>query len=339
MRVGFNPNKDQKIEQSDFYHQVIIPVHIPNFEGYFKDSFQIFKYCIESLFKTSHAKTYYSIINNGSCNEVVEYLNGLYKEKKIHELMHTSSIGKLNAILKGMSGHNFSLVTIADADVLFLNDWQKATYDVFEAFPKVGAVCPTPSSKVLKQFTANVILDNFLSGAMKFTEVKNKKALLMFASSIGNSDFYKEVHLNKNLTVTSKKGTVAVVGAGHFIATYRREVYIKPEFIYSKFKMGSAMKEFLDKPVLDNDYWRLSTNDNYAYHMGNVVEGWMAETIESLKKYDTKTLLNVTLHQVSKSKLKVGLQSFIFDKFLIKKIIWKRFLQWKGLTSQEANQY
>jgi len=339
MRVGFNPNKNKKIDESDFYHQVIIPVHIPNFEGYFKDSFQIFKYCIESLFKTSHSKTYYTIINNGSCNEVSEYLNDLYNHNKIHELMHTTSIGKLNSILKGMSGHSFSLVTISDADVLFLNDWQKGTYDVFEAFPKAGAVCPTPSSKVLKQFTANIIIDNILSRNMKFTEVKNTKALSMFASSIGNCDFYKEVHLNKNLTITSKKGTVAVVGAGHFIATYRREVYIKPELLYSKFKMGSALKDFLDKPVLKNDYWRLSTNDNYAYHMGNVIEGWMSETIETLKICNEEYLLNVNLHQVSRSKLKARCQSFIFDKLLTKKIIWKRFLQWKGLTPQEAKHY
>ena len=41
MRVGFNPNKNKKIDESDFYHQVIIPVHIPNFEGYFNNIYYI----------------------------------------------------------------------------------------------------------------------------------------------------------------------------------------------------------------------------------------------------------------------------------------------------------
>ena len=51
MRVGFNPNKDKNLVRSDYYHKIIIPVYIPNFEGYFKDSFRIFKICLESLYK------------------------------------------------------------------------------------------------------------------------------------------------------------------------------------------------------------------------------------------------------------------------------------------------
>ena len=44
MRIGFNPNKDKKLIKSDDFHQVIIPVYIPNNKGYFKDSFIILKY-------------------------------------------------------------------------------------------------------------------------------------------------------------------------------------------------------------------------------------------------------------------------------------------------------
>jgi cellulose synthase/poly-beta-1,6-N-acetylglucosamine synthase-like glycosyltransferase len=132
MRIGFNPNKNKPVEPNDFFHQVIIPVYIPNQEGYFKDSFKILQYCLESLLKTSHSKTYFTVVNNGSCNEVIEYLNSLQQQLKIHEIIHTSAIGKMNAILKGLMGHNFDLITIADADVLFLNNWQKNTYEVFK---------------------------------------------------------------------------------------------------------------------------------------------------------------------------------------------------------------
>jgi len=38
MRIGFNPHKDKIQEVSEYVHQVIIPVYIPNQEGYFKDS-------------------------------------------------------------------------------------------------------------------------------------------------------------------------------------------------------------------------------------------------------------------------------------------------------------
>ena len=52
MRLGFNPHKDKKQIKSDYFHQVVIPVYIPNEEGYFKDSFVILQYCLQSLFKT-----------------------------------------------------------------------------------------------------------------------------------------------------------------------------------------------------------------------------------------------------------------------------------------------
>ena len=119
MRIGFNPYKDQVLFKSDYLHQIIIPVFIPNQEGYFKDSFAILKLCLDSLLATVHGKTFITVVNNGSDIIVVNYLDSLLKEKKIQELIHTQNIGKLNAILKGMAGNNIELITIADSDVMF----------------------------------------------------------------------------------------------------------------------------------------------------------------------------------------------------------------------------
>jgi hypothetical protein len=83
MRVDFNPQKDKIIEQSNYFHQVIIPVFIPNHEGYFKDSFTIFKLCLESLFSTIHKKTFVSIVNNGSDLIVSNYLDKLSLDSSI----------------------------------------------------------------------------------------------------------------------------------------------------------------------------------------------------------------------------------------------------------------
>lgn len=335
MRVGYNPSKDKELPKSDFFHQVIVPIYIPNQEGYFKDSFKIFKLSLESLFITCHSKTYFTIVNNGSCVDVVEYLNSLQQQLKIHEVIHTTPIGKLNAILKGLMGHNFDLITIADADVLFLNNWQKDTYDIFEAFPKAGAVSPVPSSKVLKQFTGNVIFENLFSSKLKFTRTKDRESLQMFAKSIGNTDFYNKVHLNKNLTISTD--TIgAVVGAGHFVATYRGSIFEKMKK-HSKFKMGSSLKFFLDKPVEDKGYWRLSTTENNAYHMGNVFEEWMYEifsTIEEITK-EIKSPNNLL------NKPTIYLRPFakFFFKIISQKVMWKIFLRSKGLTKEEANDY
>ena len=82
MRLGFNPEKDKVKKVDDFFHQVIIPVYIPNHEGYFKDSFKILKYSLESLIKTSHSKSYTNIeilvIDDGSRDNYAEAICNKY---------------------------------------------------------------------------------------------------------------------------------------------------------------------------------------------------------------------------------------------------------------------
>lgn len=336
MRKGFNPNKDKKTTKLEYYHQVIIPVYIPNNSDYFKDSFKILQLTIESLLKTSHNQTFITIINNGSSKEVTQYLDDLLNTNKIHELVHTLNIGKLNAILKGLSGNNFPLITISDADVLFLNNWQRESYNIFEAFPKAGFVSPCPSSKLLRYFTYNVIIDNLFSSSMKFTSVKNPTAMKRFAHSIGNPEFYSHSHLEHYLTIQNND-TVAVIGGGHFVGTYRGEVFKKITQKHSEFALGGTSEyEILDAPVPQNGFWRLSTQDNFAYHLGNTFEDWMDDI-----KIDNQTtkLSCPNFKHIKNSKLSNKFKSNIFSLFFNRKWFWKKFLVFKGLSKDDANNY
>lgn len=337
MRVGFNPNKDQPIEKSNYNHQVIVPVYIPNQNDYFKDSFQILQWCLESLFKTCHAKTYFTVVNNGSCEEVKSYLNLLQTENKIQEVIHTTAIGKLNAILKGLTGHQFPLITISDADVLFLNDWQKATYEVFEAFPRAGIVSPSPNPKMLRYYTANVIATTLFSKNVAFTSVQAKEYMIAFAKSIGNESLYKPVHLEKQLTITNE-GTSALIGAGHFVATYKGVSFNLLKQRFSKYSLGGDSEQFiLDQPATDLGFWRLSTQNNYAYHLGNVMENWMQNELESII-FETSTFENKFDNKVYSGVLNVFYMKF-FSRLIFRKPFWQMYLRYKGLSKNEANQY
>jgi hypothetical protein len=335
MRVGFNPNKDKKLDKSDFFHQVIVPIYIPNEKEYFKDSLKILDYCLESLFKTSHAKTYITIVNNGSCKQVVTYLNNLHKIGTIHEVIHTSSIGKLNAILKAVVGHQFDLITVSDADVLFLNNWQDETYKIFNNFKKAGAVCTTPSSKSYKTYTSNIWFEKLFSKELKFSKVKNPKALKMFAQSIGDASFYNKSHLQKYLTV-EENNYKAVVGAGHFVTTYRSDIFSKIKHNYSNYSLGGTSEaKLLDIPVIEKGYWRLSTLDNFTYHLGNVYEEWMHEEFKKLKNIQNNSI-PIKLHKNrNQYNLIYLLKNKIFSKMFSKKIL----LKMKGLSAEEISTY
>ncbi|MGN7808404.1 glycosyltransferase [Flavobacterium johnsoniae] len=339
MRIGFNPNKDKVQKINDFFHQVIVPVYIPNHEGYFKDSFKILQHCLESLFKTCHNKTYFTIVNNGSCTEVISYLDSLYHDKTINELIHTTNIGKLNAVLKGISGHDFLLVTVTDCDVLFLNGWQLETYNVFEKFPKTGAVCPTPSSKSLKNYTFNIWFDLFFSKLLRFTKVKNPIALKAFAESVGNPDMYNEIHFEKYLTV-SNGDFKAVVGAGHFATTYRKEVFESNEIKSSSYVLGGDSEaKLLDHPVVKKGLWRLSTEENFAYHLGNVEENWMKEILENIKQNDFQPLETLFLQKNRPPNKATIFCHKLFSKILTRKKIWYYCMQMKGLSRDETLKY
>ena len=265
-------------------------------------------------------------------------MSDLFIKNEIHELIHTTNIGKINAVLKGVSGNNFSLVTISDSDVIFLNDWQKATYNVFDNFPKAGVVCPTPSSRSLRTHTANIYWDLFFSKKLKFSDVENFEALKKFGHSVGDINFYNAVQLKKYLTVNSK-GKKAVVGAGHFVATYRAHVFDNLQKRFSDFKLGGdSESKFLDIPVIKNGFWRLSTANNYVYHMGNVIEDWMPIIVSDLQCVSNKSDFEFKRIE-SCSQLAYFIKSRLFAKLILNKKIIRYFLILKGLSREEAKNY
>ena len=335
MRIGFNPQKDKPLEEEVFIHQIIIPVFIPNHEGYFKDSLAILKLCLQSLFATIHSRTFITVVNNGSDSQVTEYLDELYQQKRIQELIHTTNIGKLNAILKGLSGNNIELVTIADSDVLFLSDWQIETNRVFAKFPRAGVVGIVPQFKAYTTLCQNVIWDNFWKKSMQFIPVKNPKALEMFYTSIGwgpsNPDYLK-----RSLGLVASDGSQVYIGNGHFVATYKKDLF-ETIITYNDFKMGGDSERYLDAVALQKNYWRLTTHDNYAYHMGNVLEPWMREvsfdnqqTCEFQQDFPIFKKINT---------LQYFLRNHLFRKLFREESVKRLFYRFKGMPKEMISKY
>jgi hypothetical protein len=335
MRVGFNPHKDQPQEAPAYSHQVVIPVFIPNHDGYFKDSFKIFKLCIASLLATKHDKTFITIVNNGSDALIVNYLDELLQEKKIHELIHTANIGKLNAILKGLVGNNIELVTIADSDVLFLSNWQQETDKVYAAMPKAGVVGIVPQYSTHMTRCENILWNRLFDKNLKFLPVKNPKALENFYRSVGWKEFVPNYH-KLALGYEAPNGLKVYLGSGHFVATYKKDMF--DEIItYIGYKMGGLSEDFLDHAPLRKDYWRLTTYDNFAYHMGNVYEDWMSEI----------TYTNDATYAFGsnfKTYKKINWAAYIFKTKILKKLYKSRkvrmlFFWYKDLPKEMISTY
>ncbi|MBP2283039.1 hypothetical protein H4V97_001357 [Flavobacterium sp. CG_23.5] len=335
MRVGLNPHKDKIQEVSPYLHQVVVPVFIPHQEDYFKDSFAILQLCLNSLFATVHNKTYISIVNNGSCVKVKEYLDTLYKQLKIHEVIHTDNIGKLNAIIKGVVGNTIELVTITDADVLFLPNWQCETAKVFKAMPKAGVVGIVPQFNMFKYNCGNVIFDNLFYKKLKFIPVKSVTGIINFYKSIGWDNSYNKDFLKYSLGLEYKEVKV-YVGSGHFVATYKKQMFNETQS-YFNFKLGGNSENYLDTLPLKYDYWRVTTYDNYAYHMGNKLEGWMSK-IEYGDDNKKEVVSGFAQSELASSFL-IFLKNKIFLKVLFNDSISKLFYRLKKLPKEIARNY
>lgn len=336
MRVGFNPNKDKVQESSDYIHQVIIPVYIPNQEGYFKDSFAIFKICLSSLFGTIHNKTFITIVNNGSGRFVKDYLDELFAQNTIHEVIHSQNIGKLNAILKGLVGNKIELVTISDSDVMFLPNWQKETVKVFATVPQAGVVGIVPQFKMYESNCGNVIFDNLYNTKLRFIPVKNKEALIRFYDSLGWDKNYNPDYLAYNLALKINPEFTVLLGSGHFVATYKKDIF-ESVVTHIGYKMGGNSEGYLDTLPLQKDYWRLTTPDNYAYHMGNTLEDWI-KCIPNVNKEND--VVAYTFHKRKKiNSIVYFIKNRLFVKVFSYRFFVKFFLKWKKLPQSMIDNY
>ncbi|HPF12316.1 MAG TPA: glycosyltransferase family A protein [Flavobacteriaceae bacterium] len=286
MRLGSNPMQQTKTRH-DAYHRIIVPVFVPDLETeYFQNGLEVTKYCLESLVKTRHSKSFLTVVNNGSCKQVTAYLQELYDNKQLDQLVHyRENVGKIDAMLPIARTAEEPLITLTDGDVLFKQGWMQAVEEVYVNFPEAGMVSPVPHGTTFANFTVNTLFDAFFKGLLKFQNVCNPIDLMRFAESIGKEDtmYSKKSRLESQLTVNRKEAS-AVVGCGHFVATLRREVFDHAPKKWSHWAYASeADRKYVDKPNEVAGFWRLATTGNFAYHMGNSTTSWMQDVFENLE--------------------------------------------------------
>jgi len=340
MRKGKNLSKDVLLPISNSYHRIIIPLYIPEEEGYYKDAFTIFTYCLISLHKTSSSNIKVSVVSNGSCDKVHERLFELQQEGSIDELIiEKENIGKVNSILKALRTAQERLITITDADVLFDNDWEKEVVNIFKAFPKAGAVSPVPVFRTHFRLTSNIWFDHLFSSRLKFRPVKDPQSMTLFANSIGWPWLdikYKDVIA----TLKSKDDTIAVLGSSHFVCTYKREVFGKIPENNSVYKLGGDSEYlYTDLPVLKMGGYRLATYGNYAYHLGNVLEEWMVQKEDGIKVQKKEMNISKELKILKSRPFYYFFTEKIFKKIFYNIKIRNKVLAYKGLSKEQISDF
>lgn len=337
MRIGSHPQKDRVLKYSAT-HRIIIPVYVPNQEGYFKEGLKITQLCIESVLYSIHQKTLVTLVNNGCCKVVTDYLQGLYESGKIDQLVHfKDNQGKIDAMMSVARSCEESLITLSDGDVLFKKGWIEAVETVFNTFPEAGMVSPVPHGTTYANYTVNTLFDSFFKGILKFQSVCDPQDMLQFAKSIGKEDtMYKNKwRLHHQLTV-KRNEVSAVVGCGHFVATLRKEVITKIPSSKSNWAYATqADRQYIDIPNEESGFWRLATAKNLAFHMGNVSEAWMQD---QAPKPNSKPSAGVPISKPLRNSIPYGFKKFVVNRLWLNKYMRPYFFKKLGLK-EGFNEY
>ena len=325
MREGSNPQKTEKQIELSCHHRVIIVVFIPELSGYYKNSLEVFKLCLNSLIAANSRSYAITVVNNGSCKEVSEFLNDNLKNKDIDTLIsHNQNIGKIDALLGAARGAREDLITISDADILFMKNWNVATREVFDAFKKAGSVSPIPFRHGIFYGTSSVFKE-ILLGRFKFKYKTIPENFIDQNRYLTSINWNNEKNDGVKWPVVEKNGVQAIIGSGHQVLTIKRDILFSTVPIPPSLTLvgGDSEYKYVDEPIDKAGLMRLSTFHNYAFHIGNQVENWMKD-ITSLENFQENKLPK--LETINRSKKNIDHRIYIIKKHLIKrlfKIIYK----------------
>lgn len=322
MRIGSNPQKSERKITLTTHHRIVVVVYIPNEEGFYENSFDVFKICLNSLVSTINLDAVITVVNNGSHEKVSNFLNLYLKEKKIDTLIsHNTNIGKIDALIGAARSSREKYITLTDADILFTTGWQEKVEEVFFSFLNVGSVSPIAVKGLF--FGTSTVLKNILLRKIKFKSIpipENFEAYNRYLESI-NWDI--ETKDDTKWNVVEKNNCKANIGSGHQVLTIDRDILFKTVPTNPSLTLvgGTSENDYIDFAIDKANKLRLSTFHNYAYHMGNKLENWMV----NLQNNNKKTESNIKNEQRIKS---IDLHyNWFFNKYfgLKKKIVKKLF--------------
>ncbi len=140
-RIGFNPSRSQTVSFTPPRVTVAVLVYAPHQAGYFQHRMDVTRLTLESILANTEDPYELLVFDNGSCPEMVAYLQELFAQGKIDRLVLSAhNIGKLNALYRIAQLASGSVIAYSDDDVYHMKGWLPAHLAVLDSFPNVGAV-------------------------------------------------------------------------------------------------------------------------------------------------------------------------------------------------------
>src|SRR5687767_9535177 len=155
-RIGQNPLKWIESEIFPASITVALIVHIPELSGYWKDSLDILKLCLNSLRQNTKQPFDLMIFDNGSCAIVKDYLMAEKQTGKVQFLIlseyNLRKLGALNFLLACAPGN---IISYSDSDVYFCKGWLDKSLELMDTFPEAGQISALPTADKVNAFCSS----------------------------------------------------------------------------------------------------------------------------------------------------------------------------------------
>ncbi|MEW6566795.1 MAG: glycosyltransferase family A protein [Chloroflexota bacterium] len=120
---------------------VAVLVHIPHLAGYFEQRLDVLKVCLGSILEHTDQPYDLLVFNNGSCEEVCAYLDGMRQSGEIRYLLSSGvNLGKIGAFQILFRAAPGEVVAYSDDDIYHYPGWLSAHLEILDTFPNVGVV-------------------------------------------------------------------------------------------------------------------------------------------------------------------------------------------------------
>lgn len=288
-RIGINPSRGKTLDHKPARTTVAVLVYAPHQAGYFQDRMDVTKATIESILANTKEPFDLLVFDNGSCPEMVTYLESLHSQGWIdYLLLSKRNIGKLNALNMILNTAPGEIVAYTDDDVFHLPGWLSAHLEIIDTFPNVGAVTGFYIRQRVGLSSESTLAFANSRPDTGQPEIKTQRGLLMpkkwekeYLINTGRTwDHYRTETDGMEDIIVTYKGLEAWVSAHHFQMVCPKTVVkeILEEMLpegWSNRVMGRMVE--LDDRMDAKGYLRLCTRHQTMRLMGNAISEDVAE--------------------------------------------------------------
>jgi len=274
MRIGQNPAKFSKTVAKPERITVAVLNYIPTLNGFYSEMLDVLKVSLDSLREATGLPFDLLIFDNGSCDEVLQYLADEKQAGRIQFLMLSEkNLGKGGAWNIMLAGAPGEIIAYADNDVLYYPGWLAKSIEILETFPNVGMVTSRPFRTDVDLYTGTTAWAEQTPGVQiergNFIPWEN---FLEFDLSLGKpEEEIRERYETLQDVRLTYHGIQTIVGASHWQFVARKSVLLQ----FLPFDMNRPMGQVkqLDSRMNEAGLLRLMPVEPLVMNISNSLRG------------------------------------------------------------------